>query len=192
MHKPWELPESLRVGQNLWPIRSDFVSALNCMEVLEADDLDEAEKAEFVCVIIYPDWEQIFEQGLFQEAVQAAFDFLDGGMPKKTADESAADPKGKVMSWTEDGAMIMNAINEHRPVDVRISKPHWWTFLGYYMEIGESLFSTVLSLRQKIRDNKKLDKHEKEFIQRNPQYFRKKEDAAFDDEEMDEIAKLFE
>ena len=191
MHKPWELPESLRVGQRDWPIRSDFCSALDCMEVLEADDLDEAEKAEFVCVIIYPDWEQIFEQGLFQEAVEAAFVFLDGGMPKKTAEESAADPKGKIMSWTEDGAMIMNAINEHRPVDVRVSRPHWWTFLGYFFELGESLFSTVLSLRQKIRDNKKLDKYEKEFIQRNPQYFRRKEDTAFDDE-MDEIAKLFE
>jgi hypothetical protein len=99
--------------------------------------------------------------------------------------------KREEISWTEDGAMIFDAINEHRPIDVRVSKPHWWTFLGYYMEIGESLFSTVLSLRQKIRDNKKLDKYEKEFIQRNHQYFRKKEDATFDDE-MDEIAKLFE
>lgn len=191
MNKPWELPESLRVGQNLWPIRSDFCSALDCMVVLEAGDLDEADKADFVCKILYPEWEEMFKQGLFQEAVQAAFDFLDGGRPKKTDEESAAEPKGRVMSWTEDGAMIFDAINKRRPVDVRIEKPHWWTFLGYYLEIDESLFATVLSLRQKIRDGKKLDKSEKEFIQRNPQYFRNKSNEALAEDD-EELLKMFE
>lgn len=191
MNKPWELPGSLRVGQKEWPIRSDFCAGMNCMEILEADDLEEEEKAEFVCRTLYPDWEEIFANGLFQEAVQAAFDYLDGGRPKKTEEEAKAEPKGKIMSWTDDAMIILDAINEHREVDVRISRPHWWTFLGYYLEIGESLFSTVLSLRQKIRDNKKLDKYEKEFIQRNPQYFRRKEDMAID-VEMDELSKIFE
>ncbi len=191
MNKPWELPESLRVGQKDWPIRSDFISALDCMVVLEADDLDEAEKADFVCRILFPDWEQIYHSGLFQEAVQAAFDFLDGGRPKKTKEEASSDKPGRVMSWTDDGAMIFDAINKRRPVDVRVEKPHWWTFLGYYMEIDESLFATVLALRHKIRDGKKMDKQEKEFIQRNPQYFRVKNDDLHMDE-ADELLKMFE
>ena len=190
MNKPWELPESLRVGQQLWPIRGDFCSALDCMVVLEAEDLDEAEKAEFVCRIIFPKWEEMFKQGLFQEAVKAAFDFLDGGRPKKTAEESATEPKGRVMSWTEDAPLIFDAINKHRQVDIRREKPHWWTFLGYYLEIDESLFSTVLSLRQKQRDGKKLDKFEKDFVSKNPQYFRQgREDMHM--EEANELVKLF-
>ena len=190
MNKPWELPESLRVGQRDWPIRSDFCSALDCMVVLEADDLDEAEKAEFVCRILYPDWEEIFESGCFQEAVEAAFYFLDGGRPKKTEEESAADSKGRIMSWSEDAVLIFDAINKRRQIDIRKEKPHWWTFLGYYLEIDESLFSTVLSLRQKMRDGKKMDKYEKEFTSKNPQYFRQgRENMHMED--ADELMRLF-
>ena len=146
MNKPWELPESLRVGQQLWPIRGDFCSALDCMVVLEAEDLDEAEKAEFVCRIIFPKWEEMFKQGLFQEAVKAAFDFLDGGRPKKTAEESAAEPKGRVMSWTEDSPLIFDAINKHRQVDIRREKPHWWTFLGITLKLTKACFQLCFPL----------------------------------------------
>ena len=62
--------------------------------------------------------------------------------------------------------------------------------MGYYLEIDESLFSTVLSLRQKQRDGKKLDKFEKDFISKNPQYFRQgREDMHM--EEANELLKLF-
>ena len=42
-----------------------------------------------------------------------------------------------------------------------------------------------------IRDGKKMDKQEKEFIQRNPQYFRVKNDDLHMDE-ADELLKMFE
>ena len=48
---------------------------------------------------------------------------------------------------------------------------HWWTFMGYYMSIGECLYSTILSIRDKILNGKKLEKYEREFKLRNPQYF---------------------
>lgn len=192
MNKPWELPVSLRVGPKCWPIRSDFASGLDCMVVLEADDLDDFEKADFVCRIIFPDWEEIYQAGYFEEAVSAAYSFLNGNRPQKTDKDADSDaPKGRLMSWAEDAAMIFAAINKRRPVDVRVEKPHWWTFLDYYMEIGESLFSTVLSLRQKLRDGKKLDKYEKEYIQANPQYFQTGNDDMHMDD-ADELLKMFE
>lgn len=189
MHKPWELPESLRVGQREWLIRSDFRCALDCMVVLEADELDDAEKADFVCQIIFPDYEEIYMAGLFQEAVSAAFSFLDGGRPKASG-EQQTESKGKIVSWSEDAVMIFDAINKGRNMDIRRENVHWWTFLGYYMEIGESLFSSVISLRQKIRDGKKLEKYEKEFVQKNPQYFNVKNDEMHM-EDADDLLKLF-
>ena len=44
---------------------------------------------------------------------------------------------------------------------------HWHTFLGYFMEIKESVFSTVVRLRQKRNKNQKLDKAEREFWRSN-------------------------
>ena len=189
MHKPWELPESLRVGQREWLIRSDFRCALDCMIVLEADDLDEAEKADFVCRILFPEWEELYKENLFQDAVIAAFDFLDGGRPKNKGG-NGQENKGRVFSWSKDAALIFDAINKGRNTDIRRENVHWWTFLGYYMEISESLFSSVLSLRIKLRDGQKLDKSEKEFVQRNAQYFDIKNDEMHM-EEADELLELF-
>ena len=40
---------------------------------------------------------------------------------------------------------------------------HWWTFLGAYMEVGESTFSTIVSIRDKKRRGKKLEKWEEDY-----------------------------
>ena len=44
---------------------------------------------------------------------------------------------------------------------------HWWTFLGYFMEIREGVFATVVRIRTKKLEGKTLDKWEKEFYQKN-------------------------
>ena len=44
---------------------------------------------------------------------------------------------------------------------------HWWTFLGAYMEIGESLFSQILNVRIKKAKGKKLDDWERDFYKEN-------------------------
>ena len=44
---------------------------------------------------------------------------------------------------------------------------HWWTFLGWFMEIGECTYSMVLTIRSKQAKGKKLEKHEQEFYEEN-------------------------
>ena len=45
---------------------------------------------------------------------------------------------------------------------------HWWTFLGYFESVdNESLWSFILSIRQKRAKGKKLEKYEQEFYSKN-------------------------
>lgn len=44
---------------------------------------------------------------------------------------------------------------------------HWWTFLGYFNEIGQGNFSFIVGIRDKLNYGKKLEKHEKEFLDKN-------------------------
>ena len=44
---------------------------------------------------------------------------------------------------------------------------HWWTFLAWFMGIGEGQLSTVVSIREKRRKGKKLSDWEREFYQEN-------------------------
>jgi len=44
---------------------------------------------------------------------------------------------------------------------------HWWTFLGYFNEMGECLFSQIVSIRKKLKSGKKLDKQDREWYRKN-------------------------
>ena len=69
---------------------------------------------------------------------------------------------------------------------------HWWTFFGLYMEIGESTFSTVVSIRDKKRRGKKLEKWEREFYSKNKALIDLKvRKAERSDEEKEALRQLF-
>ena len=74
----------------------------------------------------------------------------------------------RTMDWEQDAPLIFPAVNRVAGFEVRAAKHlHWWTFLGYLMEIRDSTFATILALRQKKARGKKLEKEEAEFWRRN-------------------------
>ena len=66
--------------------------------------------------------------------------------------------------------LIFPAVNRAAGFEVRsVEYMHWWTFLGFFMEIRDTTYATVLGLRQKKygKHRKKLEKHEQEFWKNN-------------------------
>ena len=43
--------------------------------------------------------------------------------------------------------------------------------MGYYLAIGESPLATIVGIRSKVMEGKKLEKYEQKFKTDNPQYF---------------------
>ena len=93
------------------------------------------------------------------------------------------------MDWEQDAPLIVPAVNKVLGGEIR-SMPylHWWTFLGAYMSIGESLFSEVISIRRKKAKGKKLEKHEQEFYRDNKSLVNMKQ--RYSEEEQAEIDRL--
>ena len=97
----------------------------------------------------------------WQEAIDKVSEFIDMGIS-----EDANKPKS--MDWEQDAPILIPAINRVLNCEIRAQKyMHWWTFLGAYMEIGESLFSNVVHIRQKKAKGKKLEKWELDFYKEN-------------------------
>ena len=73
------------------------------------------------------------------------------------------------MDWEQDYNMIVAAVNNKMNViDVReLDFLHWWTFLGYFSERGECMFSTVTDIRDKMNKGKKLEPYEKTLLREN-------------------------
>lgn len=156
------LPTTINIEGNEYDIQSDFRAVLDILIACEDPDLSDIEKQDVMYQILYKDANQI-PAHCYAEACKKAADFIDGGM-----EDTRKKPQKKVIDWQRDAAMIMPAVNKVAGRELRAEKyMHWWTFLGYFMEIEDGLFSQVLSIRQKKAKHKKLEKWEREFEREN-------------------------
>lgn len=152
-----DLPKSVEISGELYDIRTDYRDILTILIAFNDPELEKKEKL-FVCLyILYPDFENI-PQDVYAEAYEKAVWFIDCGRSPKDSH------KAKVMDWEQDEQILFPAINSVAGFEIRgCEYLHWWTFMGYFMEIKDGVFSQVLHLRQKKSKNKKLEKWEQEF-----------------------------
>lgn len=157
----WSLPKALNVGGKDYPIRYQFGAVLDVLSAYGDPDLDDDEKVEVLLTILYPDFQEIPQEN-FLEAVQKACEFIDCGQK----DDGKTKPR--LVDWEQDADIIIPAINNVAGMEVRANPElHWWTFWGFFMSIGDSLFSSVLHIRSKKANRKKLEKREEEFYREN-------------------------
>ena len=141
------------VGGEEYEIRTDFRDILRVVEAFADPNLTEMDKVYVALAVIFIDYADI-PHDLYEEAYTQAIWFLDAGQEGEDAG------KARVMDWAQDEPLIFPAINKIAGYEVRTCDYlHWWTFIGYYMEITEGVFSTVLSMRSK-KQKGKLDKEE--------------------------------
>lgn len=159
----YDLPTSLEIGEVVFPIRYGWRAVMDIFAAYADPELDDEMKTEIMLQILFPDWERIPPQCM-AETVEKACGFLDCGMKPDTKN------RPQTMDWEQDAAIIIPAINSVAGREIRLDPDiHWWTFFGWYMSIGDSLFSNVLNIRQKKAQGKKLEKYEEEFYQENKQ-----------------------
>jgi hypothetical protein len=140
---------------------SDFRVILNICIALNDPELNDQQKACVALRFFYPQYAKI-KPAHHEEALKQCFWFIDGG-------EAATQPTGpKLISWEQDVKLIVAPVNRILGKEVReLEYLHWWSFMAAYYEIGECLFSQVVSIRSKRAKGKKLDKHEQEFYKQN-------------------------
>lgn len=182
------LPKALIVGDKERAIRSDFRTALLIFQAFNDPDLNDQEKNIIMLDCLYENIEEL-EPHELQDAAEKAVWFLDGGNIQDNKQQAK-----KVMDWEQDEQIIFSAVNKVAGTETRLKEyMHWWTFLGYFNEIGEGLFSTVINIRQKKNKGKKLEKYEQEFYRENKSLIElKKKYSEEEQSEIDRLNKLLE
>ena len=173
----YELPTTVPVKGTVYNIRNkaDYRVILDIIGTYEDVELTEEERIVVSLIMFYECLESvddIFDEfntpELLEEAVIEMNKFIslyDEDIGYKT--------QHKVIDWVQDEQLIVSAINGVAKTEIRaLEYLHWWTFISFYMAIGESALATIVGIRDKIARGKKLDKTEKEFKRNNPQYFR--------------------
>lgn len=165
------LPETLTVGDKSYPIRSDYRNILQAFEAFNDPDLETTEKWIVAVYLIFSDFscaddvENAAEVGFdIAEAIKRILWFISGGKEERKDDRREL----PTYDWIQDEQIIFSAVNNVAKKEVReVEYMHWWTFLGYFYEIGEGNFSYIVGIRDKLNKGKKLEKHEKEFLNKN-------------------------
>ena len=158
-----ELPRSIEVNGVYRDIRTDFRDILKILVAFNDPELEDSEKIYICLFILYEDFGDIPEKD-YEAAFKAALSFIDQG---STPDDNGA-KSPRIMDWEQDETIMFPAINKVAGFETRAAEYiHWWTFMGYYMEISDGVFSQVLSMRSKKAQHKKLEKWEREYWSAN-------------------------
>ena len=168
----WNLPIAVEIGGKKYKIREkcDYRMVLDCIAALNDSDLEMQNAVECALIIFYQDFnsiEDIYKLSAedFETAIKEMFKIINYGDEEETNQPQ----KPKLMDWEKDFKLIASSTSHILGYDIRTPNEytHWWSFLGAYMEIGESTFSTVVSIRSKKMKGKKLEKYEEDFYREN-------------------------
>ena len=169
----YDIPTTIVIDNQEYPIRckGDYRMVLDCFSCMSDFDLDEQERLYGSLIIFYEDFNDNtdfigMDTETLEQLVAKMYNFMQcEENPLKTMPFRAID-------WDKDSQLICSAVNKVAHMEVRaVEYLHWWTFIGYFSEVGESVLSTVVGIRTKIKKGKKLEKYEKEFKASNPHYF---------------------
>ena len=153
----------------------DFRVVLNCFTACNDMELTSEDEQVLACLLIFyneftdfDDLAQLSSETM-DELVKFMFNFFNCGQPEERLGMTK---NKKLIDWEDDEMLITAAINNVAHTEIRsLEYLHWWTFMGFYLSIGESVLSTVVSIRDKLTSGKKLEDYEKEFKKNNPEYF---------------------
>lgn len=155
------LPVEIEIDGEKYPInkKGDYEVILDVIEVLIDNELTEQERIGTALCIFY----DFNIPSNIETAVNEMYKFINYGEEEKT--NTSVKP---IMNWSKDFPLLTAPINRVVGYDIRSRDyVHWWTVVSAYMEIGKCTFQTIISIRDKKRKGKKLDKWEEEFYKEN-------------------------
>lgn len=154
----WDLPEFAEIGGKTYRINADYRDILDIVTRLNNQEESEQTRLYVALALFYEDFTDMPRKD-YQEAANWMMRFISCG-----EEETDAHPRPKLLDWEQDRNMIVADINKVAECEVRaLPFCHWWTFIAWFNAIGEGQLSTVVSIRDKLRRGKKLEKWEQEF-----------------------------
>lgn len=157
----WELPTQAVIGGKTYAIHADFRDILHLQKYLNDPDLPDFMRWRTALALFY---DGDIPQKDQREAGQWLADFLRCG------EEPAADEEKspQLIDWDRDAQLIIAEINKVAGQEVRrVPFVHWWTFVAWFNGVGEGQLATVVSIREKLRTRKKLEKWEQQYYRKN-------------------------
>lgn len=153
----WNLPYTVEWNGVSRSVATDYRDILEIIGYLTDENLSAQERVYIALGLFYDDF-AILEKPDYPEAYERMCWFIACG------EEDDGGRGIKLIDWEQDERMIVADINKVAGCEVRsVPYLHWWTFIGYFNSIGDGQLSTVVSIRNKLKRGKKLEKWERDY-----------------------------
>lgn len=168
----WDFPVSVTIDGEEFEIENncDYRVILDCLSAYEDNSLDLESKHLSAFLIFYKEPLKIKN---VEEAIRQMSRVIDCEIEEEFAEKSNIqnEQQPRLMSWKKDFKFIAPAVSRILGYDVRTPNKytHWWSFYGAFLEIGESNFSTIISIRKKKMHGEKLEEWEQKVYRENKQ-----------------------
>lgn len=155
----WNLPVSAVIGGREYFFNADFRDVLDILRRLDDPEQPEFLRWQVALALFYESYETM-PAGDRGEAAEYLARFINCG--REEEETGAAAPK--LLDWQQDAAVIVADVNRTAGCEVRaLPFLHWWSFMAFFNGIGEGQLATLVSIRDKLRRGKKLEKWEQEY-----------------------------
>ena len=182
----YALPTTIQIGDKEFTVRNqgDYRTVIDCFNLLEDRELTKQERV-VACMMWFYGFDDITELDVFGDKLLEAYGKMVKFFNCGKDEEDVQSTPYKLIDWDKDSLLICSAINSVAKMEIRAEKYiHWWTFMGYYMGMGECALSTIVGIRSKRAKGETLEKYERKFINENPQYFWN--NKTIEEQELDE------
>lgn len=179
---PWNLPQTTTIGGVEYQLNTDYRDILEIIQ-----HLNDAENPKWlrwrIAIALF------FEGEIPEERQLEAMEYLSAFI---SCGDTSSEPAPKLLDWEQDAQIIVADVNKVAGVEIRaVPYLHWWTFLSYFRAIGEGQLLTLVSIREKIRTGKPLEKWEQEYYHKNPErVILKTQYLAEEEAELEELRQL--
>ncbi len=160
-----DLPVEVEVKGEIFTItnKCDWRTMIKCSDALADESVNEELRTLSVLTMFY---DQLTIENIEQYAycledlIKSMFYVLSYGNLKP------GKAKKQTVDFNKDIRLILEGISMQHG-EIRGQYLHWWTFLDYFHGIKDSTFNTIVSIRYKQSNGKKLDQWEKDFLKEN-------------------------
>ena len=152
-----KLPTKIKVDKEIININADYRNCIKIILAYEDKDLTIEEKHFVMLNLLYETMPKNLEMGILQ-----GIKFLNCGEETHIERDNQ-----RVYSFQKDAKYIYSAVSQASNLDLeKINFLHWWKFYYYFLDVSnDSIFSNIVSLRQKKNKRKLTDEERKVYLE---------------------------
>lgn len=155
----FRLPVTACIGGRNYDLNTDYRDVLEIFSCLEDPDVPEYIRWQTAIELFFNT--SVPDKDLLEAANYLSW-FIAGGQ------EASENSGPKLIDWQQDAAVIASDVNRVAGQEIRaLPYLHWWTFLSWFHAIGQGQLSTLVTIRSKLRQGKKLEGWERDFYRNN-------------------------